>query len=100
VRTCGEELDGPNVQLTGSYQVRLGRVSGRLVGALPRVLVVRHTGQLCPVLDLTVAEVERAARGRLSVAFKRSTVSAPARTAPCSPVGPKPFTYAGCHPAH
>ncbi len=66
VRTCGESLDGPNVLLTGSYQVR-GRVPERLVGALPRVLVVPHTGQLCPVLDLTVAEVERDDPGQQAV---------------------------------
>jgi AraC-like DNA-binding protein len=66
VRTCGESLDGPNVLLTGSYQVR-GRVSDRLVSVLPRVLVVPHTGQLCPVLDLTVAEVERDDPGQQAV---------------------------------
>jgi AraC-like DNA-binding protein len=66
VRTCGERADGPTVLLTGTYQVR-GRVSERLVGALPRVLVVPHTGQLCPVLDLTVAEVEREDPGQQAV---------------------------------
>jgi AraC-like DNA-binding protein len=66
VRTCGESLDGPNVLLTGSYQVR-GRVCERLVSALPRVLVVSNTGQLCPVLDLTVAEVERDDPGQQAV---------------------------------
>jgi AraC-like DNA-binding protein len=66
VRTCGERLDGPNVLLTGGYQVR-GRVSDRLVSALPQVLVVPHTGQLCPVLDLTVAEVERDDPGQQAV---------------------------------
>ena len=66
VRTCGESLDGPNVLLTGSYQVR-GRVCERLVSALPRVLVVSNTGQLCPVLELTVAEVERDDPGQQAV---------------------------------
>jgi AraC-like DNA-binding protein len=58
LRTCGNSLDGPTVLLTGSYQAR-GRVSERLLTALPRVLVVRHDGPLCPVLDLTAAEVSR-----------------------------------------
>jgi AraC-like DNA-binding protein len=66
VRTCGESLDGPNVLLTGTYQVR-GRVCERLVSALPRVLVVPNSGQLCPVLDLTVAEVERNDPGQQAV---------------------------------
>jgi AraC-like DNA-binding protein len=66
VRTWGESLDGPNALLTGSYQVR-GRVSERLVSALPRVLVVPNSGQLCPVLDLTVAEVERDDPGQQAV---------------------------------
>lgn len=66
VRTWGERLDGPNVLLTGSYQVR-GRVSERLVSALPRVLVVPNRGRLCPVLDLAVAEVERDHPGQQAV---------------------------------
>lgn len=66
VRTCGESLEGPNVLLTGSYQVR-GRVCERLVSALPRVLVVPNTGQLCPVLELTLAEVERDDPGQQAV---------------------------------
>jgi AraC-like DNA-binding protein len=66
VRTWGERLDGPNALLTGSYQVR-GRVCERLVGTLPRVLVVPNSGQLCPVLDLTVAELERDDPGQQAV---------------------------------
>jgi AraC-like DNA-binding protein len=66
VRTCGERLDGPNALLVGGYQVR-GRVSERLLRALPRVLVVPNTGRLRPVLELTVAEVERADPGQQAV---------------------------------
>ena len=66
VRTCGASLDGPAVVLTGTYQVR-GQVSARLVRALPRVLVVPRTGQLCPALDLTVAEVQRDEPGQQAV---------------------------------
>jgi AraC-like DNA-binding protein len=66
VRTCGERLDGPNALLVGGYHVR-GRVSERLLRALPRVLVVPNTGWLRPVLELTVAEVERADPGQQAV---------------------------------
>ena len=66
VRTCGEDLDGPTVMLTGTYQVR-GQVSARLVQALPRVLVIPRTGQLRPALDLTVAEIERDEPGQQAV---------------------------------
>jgi AraC-like DNA-binding protein len=66
LRTCGESTDGPMVLLTGSYQV-WGRVSASLLGALPRVLVVPHAGELCPVLDLTVAEMERDTPGQQAV---------------------------------
>jgi AraC-like DNA-binding protein len=65
-RTCGTSLDGPTVLLTGSYQAR-GQVSRRLLGALPRVLLVPHEGELCAVLDLTVAEVTRNAAGQQAV---------------------------------
>jgi AraC-like DNA-binding protein len=67
VRTRGESLDGPNILLTGTYQVRGRVVCERLVSALPRVLVVPNAGQLCPVLDLTVAEVERDDPGQQAV---------------------------------
>lgn len=66
VRTCGERLDAPEVLLTGAYPVQ-GRVSHRLLGVLPPVLVVPDCGQTCPVLDLTVAEIERDAPGQQAV---------------------------------
>lgn len=66
VRTCGESLDGPNVLLTGSYQVR-GQVSRRLLSVLPRVLVVPDEGGLHPVKALTVAEIERDDPGQQAV---------------------------------
>jgi AraC-like DNA-binding protein len=66
VRTCGEQVDGPNVLLTGSYQVR-GRVCERLLSVLPRLLTVPSDGALCPVLDLTVAEIEREDPGQQAV---------------------------------
>jgi AraC-like DNA-binding protein len=65
-RTCGAGLDEPAAVLTGGFRVR-GRVSARLLGALPRVLVVPHDGELCAVLDLTVAEIERTEPGQQAV---------------------------------
>lgn len=66
VRTCGESLDGPNVLLTGSYQVH-GRIAERLLSVLPRVLVVPDEGALRPVKALTVAEIERDDPGQQAV---------------------------------
>ena len=66
VRTCGEAADGPAVLLTGSYAVA-GRAADRLVSALPRVLVVPDEGDLCPVMDLTIAEIERELPGQQAV---------------------------------
>lgn len=65
-RTYGERPDGPTALVMGNYQVR-GRVSHRLLTALPRVLVVPHEGELCPVLELTAAEVARDAPGQQAV---------------------------------
>lgn len=65
-RTYGIDLDGPTALLTGSYQVR-GRVSDRLLTALPRVLVVPHAGDLCPLLELTVAEITKDQPGQQAV---------------------------------
>ncbi|MCO1659648.1 AraC family transcriptional regulator [Pseudonocardia humida] len=65
-RTCGPDLDAPAAVLTGGFQVR-GRVSARLLHALPRVLVVPHEGELCAVLDLTTAEIERTEPGQQAV---------------------------------
>ncbi|MFD5409832.1 AraC family transcriptional regulator [Streptomyces nojiriensis] len=58
LRTCGNGPDGPTVLLTGSHQVG-GRVSERLLSALPRVLVARHDGGPGPILDLTALEIGR-----------------------------------------
>ncbi|MFD3441025.1 AraC family transcriptional regulator [Streptomyces sp. NPDC058685] len=66
LRTCGNSLDGPTVLLTGSYRVG-GRVSERLLSALPRVLVVRHDGRPSPILDLTAQEIGRDDPGQQAV---------------------------------
>lgn len=66
LRTCGNSLDSSTVLLTGSYQVG-GRVSERLLSALPRVLVVRHHGKPGPILDLTAMEISRDNPGQQAV---------------------------------
>ena len=67
LRTCdapGE--DGDAVVLTGSYRVG-GAVCRRLIRALPRLVVVRDDGGACPALDMTFAEIRRAAPGQQAV---------------------------------
>jgi AraC-like DNA-binding protein len=66
VRTCGERDDGATVVLTGSYQIR-GVVSDRLLAALPPVLVVPDEGEMCPLMDITLAEVGRHRPGQQAV---------------------------------
>ncbi|MFD6972916.1 cupin domain-containing protein [Streptomyces sp. NPDC059979] len=66
LRTCGNDRGGSAVMLTGSYQVG-GRVSERLLSALPRVLVVRSGGTPGPILELTAVEVSRDDPGQQAV---------------------------------
>ncbi|WP_338931727.1 AraC family transcriptional regulator [Streptomyces netropsis] len=66
LRTCGNSLDGPTVMLTGSYRVG-GRVSERLLSALPRALVVRNDGRPGPILELTAMEISRDDPGQQAV---------------------------------
>lgn len=65
-RSCGNSTEGPNVLLTGSYQVG-GRVSERLLSTLPRVLVVRRSGRPGPILDLTAVEISRNEPGQQAI---------------------------------
>ncbi|WP_406858856.1 AraC family transcriptional regulator [Streptomyces sp. HUAS MG47] len=65
LRTCGNCADGPSVLLTGSYRVD-GRVSERLLGALPRVLVVHHD-EPGPILELAALEISRDDPGQQAV---------------------------------
>jgi AraC-like DNA-binding protein len=66
VRTCLEPGDESAVVLTGSYHVG-GRVSARLLGALPRLVVVRGDGGICPALEMTLAELGRDEPGQQAV---------------------------------
>ncbi|QSB05166.1 AraC family transcriptional regulator [Natronoglycomyces albus] len=66
VRTCGDSTESPNTLITGTYQVH-GRVSERLLTALPPVLVVPDQGQLSPLLDLAETEIGREDPGQQAV---------------------------------
>ncbi|CAM5329292.1 AraC family transcriptional regulator [Streptomyces tanashiensis] len=66
LRTCANAPGGTTVLLTGSYQVD-GRVSERLIGGLPRVLVVPQEGEVGPILELTDSEVSRDDPGQQAV---------------------------------
>ncbi|MEU6169930.1 AraC family transcriptional regulator [Streptomyces tanashiensis] len=66
LRTCANAPGGTTVLLTGSYQVD-GRVSERLIGGLPRVLVVPREGEAGPLLELTDSEVSRDDPGQQAV---------------------------------
>jgi AraC-like DNA-binding protein len=58
-----ESLDRPTALLTGSYQAT-DTVSSRLFSALPRVVVVPHEGELCPVMQMIEAEIDRDGPGQ------------------------------------
>ncbi|SEC20376.1 AraC family transcriptional regulator [Streptomyces sp. TLI_105] len=66
LRTCANAPGGTTVLLTGSYQVD-GRVSERLIGGLPRVLVVPQEGRIGPILELTDSEISRDDPGQQAV---------------------------------
>lgn len=68
VRTCDEPplADGSAVVLVGSYRIE-GPVSARLLGALPRRVVVRYDAEACPLMDLTFAEIGRDVPGQQAV---------------------------------
>ena len=65
-RTCGDARDAPTAVLTGSYRVT-SRVAQRVLAALPAIVVIPDEGALCPVMDLTMAEVERDLPGQQAV---------------------------------
>ncbi|MFF9474764.1 AraC family transcriptional regulator [Streptomyces roseolus] len=65
LRTCGNSEDGPTVLLTASYQAT-SRVSERLLGGLPRTLVVPRDAP-DPVLELAAVETGRDAPGQQAV---------------------------------
>jgi AraC-like DNA-binding protein len=66
VRTWGNAPDGATVMLTGSYHLE-GEVSGRLLRALPTMLVLREEEWDCPVILLMAEEIVKDEPGQEAV---------------------------------
>jgi AraC-like DNA-binding protein len=66
VRTWGNSPDGATVMLTGTYQLH-SEVSGRLLRALPSLLVLRDAEWDCPLVPLLAAEVAKDEPGQEAV---------------------------------
>jgi AraC-like DNA-binding protein len=66
VRAWGNDPDGPDVHLVGTYQLD-GEVGARLLAALPPVLVVPAGGLDAPLIDLLAAEMARDEPGQEAV---------------------------------
>ena len=66
VRTWGNATDGSTVMLTGTYSLD-GEVSGRLLRALPPVLVLREGEWDCPVVPLLADEIVKDEPGQEAV---------------------------------
>jgi AraC-like DNA-binding protein len=66
VRTWGNSPDGETVMLTGTYNLD-GEVSGRLLRALPSLLVLRDEEWDCPVIPLLADEIVKEAPGQEAV---------------------------------
>jgi AraC-like DNA-binding protein len=66
VRRCDQPDDGSAVVLTGSYHVK-GSVPQRLLGALPRLVVVPDEDEMCPLMEVTLAEIGRDMPGQQAV---------------------------------
>jgi AraC-like DNA-binding protein len=66
VRTWGNAADGETVMLVGTYHVD-GEVSGRLLRALPQLLVLRRNEWDCPVIPLLAGEIVKDDPGQEAV---------------------------------
>ena len=66
VRTWGNAADGSTVMLVGTYNLE-GEVSGRLLRALPSVLVLREDEWDCPVIPLLATEIVKDEPGQEAV---------------------------------
>jgi AraC-like DNA-binding protein len=66
VRSWGNARDGATVMLTGSYHLD-GEVSGRLLRALPPLLVLREHEWDCPVIPLLADEIVKDEPGQEAV---------------------------------
>jgi AraC-like DNA-binding protein len=66
VRTWGNAADGETIMLVGTYQLG-GEVSGRLLNALPPLLVLRDDEWDCPVIPLLATEIVKNDPGQEAV---------------------------------
>jgi AraC-like DNA-binding protein len=66
VRTWGNAADGETVMLVGTYHLD-GEVSGRLLRALPPLLVLREHEWDCPVIPLLAGEIVKDDPGQEAV---------------------------------
>jgi AraC-like DNA-binding protein len=66
VRTWGNDPDGPDVHLVGTYQLH-GEVGNRLLTALPSLVVVRAAELASPLVDLLATELARDEPGQEAV---------------------------------
>ena len=66
VRTWGNAADGATIMLTGTYTLD-GEVSGRLLRALPALLVLRAGEWDCPVVPLLADEIVKDEPGQEAV---------------------------------
>ena len=66
IRTWGHGLDGETIMLTGTYGMT-GEISGRLLAALPTVLVVRARDWASPLVPLLASEIVRDVPGQETV---------------------------------
>ena len=66
VRTWGNSADGGTVMLVGTYNLD-GEVSGRLLRALPELLVLREDEWDCPVIPLLATEIVKDEPGQEAV---------------------------------
>jgi AraC-like DNA-binding protein len=66
VRSWGNSADGETVMLVGTYHLD-GEVSGRLLRALPRLLVLRDDEWDCPVIPLLATEIVKDDPGQEAV---------------------------------
>ena len=66
VRSWGNSADGETVMLVGSYHLD-GEVSGRLLRALPKLLVLRDDEWDCPVIPLLATEIVKDDPGQEAV---------------------------------
>jgi AraC-like DNA-binding protein len=66
VRTWGNSAQGATVMLTGTYNMR-GEVSQRLLGALPRLLVIPEDAWDSPLIPLLAAEIVKEDPGQEAV---------------------------------